>query len=322
MATATTAALGNFEIQMITLGSAMDWDSLLDGMANGLFSTHATGAGTLRFKDGAGNELRLIGTFSDTGGTVNSCLYFEDSVRTARMALSEPIAVDSVIGILPFMEQSFRSDASLVLRGGKGIDELTGGVNDDSLDGRGGKDGLHGKSGNDLLYGRDGNDFLSGGDGDDTCYGGAGNDVLVGGAGTNRLNGGADADLFVFDKDLGAAHTDIILGYTEIEWTYVTGNYDASSPYIALMSSLDPNATSLADFDADVLADLGFKLKETANGSAVIDFGGGERIRFNKVGLESIDPHHIVLGDRPLADAIAVINNAGASSFWYDEPWG
>jgi Ca2+-binding RTX toxin-like protein len=73
----------------------------------------------------------------------------------------------------------------LVLRGGRGADELTSGAGRDHLLGGPGNDVLVGGDGNDLLEGEQGRDELRGGDGNDQLLGGAGQDTCIGGDGAD-----------------------------------------------------------------------------------------------------------------------------------------
>lgn len=161
--------------------------------------------------------------------------------------------------------------------------------------------------------------------------------MLSGGAGTNALDGGEDTDLFVFDTATGAAHFDkitpsfaeivftfedvVVLSFAEIVFTLTGPGPDPTAAGTLRLSDLDTAATSLADFDAAVLADLGMTVSETANGSALLDFGGGERMRINGLGLAALDPDRIVLTERPLGEAIDAANTLFGEDFRYTDPW-
>ncbi|KAB2884294.1 MAG: hypothetical protein F9K34_09170 [Albidovulum sp.] len=82
-----------------------------------------------------------------------------------------------------------------IVFGGEGADVLDGGGGDDVIFGGGGNDRISGGGGADQLYGEDGDDVLHGDAGDDLLDGGAGSDVLFGGEGEDRLIGDAGDDV-------------------------------------------------------------------------------------------------------------------------------
>ncbi|MCH8829069.1 MAG: peroxidase, partial [Planctomycetes bacterium] len=79
------------------------------------------------------------------------------------------------------------TDASIVINGGPGNDQLFGGPGDDRIDGGSGNDRIFGGAGDDQLSGGSGNDRIFGQDGDDIIDGGTGRDVLVGGEGDDQI---------------------------------------------------------------------------------------------------------------------------------------
>jgi Ca2+-binding RTX toxin-like protein len=104
----------------------------------------------------------------------------------------------------------FGGGGSDALIGNVSRDTLDGGAGNDSVVGQNGDDRLSGGAGVDQLYGGAGDDRLDGGAGNDTVVGDNGNDTLYGGLGNDTLAGGSEADLFVFNSQLGASNVDNI----------------------------------------------------------------------------------------------------------------
>lgn len=152
------------------------------------------------------------------------------------------------------------------LRGGSGNDSIEGGDDDDDLFGQGNNDLLIGGAGNDSLIGAAGADTLQGGIGDDTLTGGNGGDRLDGGAGSDLLNGGANADRLVFGL---AYEDDTIAGFED--------NIDT----IEIAASLAGGHTV-----ASLLADM--SITNQVGASVVMDFGGGDILRVNNVGISDL----------------------------------
>lgn len=160
----------------------------------------------------------------------------------------------------------FGDQGNDTLRGGSGNDSLEGGDDDDELLGQGNNDFLIGGQGNDTLTGAAGADTLDGGIGDDTLTGGNGGDSLDGGIGNDLLNGGANADRLVFG--LGNDN-DTIAGFQD--------NIDT----IEIAAALAGGQTV-----AQLLADT--SITNQVGGSVVMDFGGGDVLRINNVGVSDL----------------------------------
>jgi len=94
------------------------------------------------------------------------------------------------------------TDASNIVNGNAGNDEIVGFAGDDLL--RGGQD-------NDRIAGGEGNDLLLGGKGDDELFGGAGDDVLKGGRGADILIGNGGNDMLIAG---GGEEGDFLMGST------------------------------------------------------------------------------------------------------------
>jgi Ca2+-binding RTX toxin-like protein len=143
-----TATRGTIADADGTVGSTFtfQWQSSSNGGAS---FTNIGGATAATFTVGAaqlGQQLRVVATFTDNGGTTES--------RTS--------AATGLVGAL-----------------------VTGTPGDDNLLGTVGADVMSGGLGNDTLRGLAGDDELDGGAGDDTLMGGAGADSMAGGAGSD-----------------------------------------------------------------------------------------------------------------------------------------
>ncbi|WP_237904158.1 calcium-binding protein [Azospirillum brasilense] len=144
---------------------------------------------------------------------------------------------------------------NLTLTGNTWADSLYGGAGNDTLSGLSGNDQLFGGAGNDLLWGDAGNDTLRGQAGNDALHGGSGadllmgdegNDTLWGDAGNDTLWGGSGADLFVFTRG---------------------GGQDR----IADFSRTQNDRIQIA-------SNMTYRLGSDGSGSALLDFGGGDRL--------------------------------------------
>ena len=149
--------------------------------------------------------------------------------------------------------------------GSRSDDIVDGGLGDDRLTGFRGWDVLNGGAGDDVLIGHAGADELSGGDGNDILRGGSGNDRLDGGAGNDRLVGGAGDDVFVFETGDGA---DRLIGF------------DVEEDFIVL------SVEGAASFDDLAITDF-------ARG-ALVDFGGGDQLRFIGVDADELSASDFV----------------------------
>ena len=138
--TTTAVAAGAFTFQWQQSANGIDWTNASDDFGDGtnqLFVPNQSHVGL---------RLRVVVTFTDDG----------DTLETVTSAATD------VVGDL-----IFGNNASNILNGTAGQDEIFG---------EGGNDTLVGNAGNDLLDGGTGNDTLVGGTGADTMSGGTGND--------------------------------------------------------------------------------------------------------------------------------------------------
>jgi Ca2+-binding RTX toxin-like protein len=87
------------------------------------------------------------------------------------------IKVQDVVEPKPDPTPMPRPPKDLVVKGGRGDDDLWGGSRNDRLYGEKGDDRLNGKAGNDKMYGGEGDDRLCGGTGADRMWGQKGNDT-------------------------------------------------------------------------------------------------------------------------------------------------
>ena len=107
-------------------------------------------------------------------------------------------------------------NASEVLIGTPGNDQIYGLGGNDAIYGDGGNDTLSGDAGVDFLHGGDGNDVVLGGTENDLVYGDAGDDSLRGNIGLDQVFGGAGNDTVYggLEADLinGGAGNDLMYG--------------------------------------------------------------------------------------------------------------
>jgi Ca2+-binding RTX toxin-like protein len=87
------------------------------------------------------------------------------------------IKVQDVVEPKPDPSPMPRPPKDLVVKGGRGDDDLSGGSGNDRLYGEKGDDRLNGKAGNDKMYGGEGDDRFYGGTGADRMWGQKGNDT-------------------------------------------------------------------------------------------------------------------------------------------------
>jgi Ca2+-binding RTX toxin-like protein len=117
---------------------------------------------------------------------------------------------------------------------------------------------------------------LDGGDGNDTVLGGAGNDVLRGGNGDDVIRGGGGQDTF-----FGGGGNDIFQhGQVTIE------DFQAG----AAGDKIDLHGVAGATDFASVLAHA-----QDVGGSAVLDFGAGEHMTLEHVGVASLHADNFLL---------------------------
>ena len=133
---------------------------------------------------------------------------------------------------------------------------------------------LDGGAGNDSLTISDADGVLDGGVGDDILQGGSGEDTLDGGAGNDTLDGGGGADTMVF-----------ALGY---EQDTVTG-FVRGEDVLKLNSDL--GIIRFADLDSNASGGLddGDSLVSIIGGATKIDFGAGDEISIDVIGLTAND---------------------------------
>lgn len=214
-----------------------------------------TGADTLLGGDGNDTLRGSEGRDDLQGGDLSDSLYGGTGADT----LSGDAGRDTLFG----------SEGNDLLRGGVGNDELNGGTGRDSLSGDIGNDRILGNAGNDTLDGGLGDDSLFGGSGADALTGFFGNDLLVGqkgndtltgGSGDDTLRGGAEADTFVF---LTLHGTDRIEDFNPLEDQLLFSQI--------LTDGLTGGAAIVRAFAEDI------------GGAVVFNFGGGDRIRLERV---------------------------------------
>jgi Ca2+-binding RTX toxin-like protein len=135
-----------------------------------------------------------------------------------------------------------------------------------------------GFGGNDKLTGGIKNDQLLGGNGDDALVGGADRDALDGGAGDDRLTGGA--------------HNDVLTGGLNSD-TFVfaqNSGVDRITDYDDAADLIDLTAFGFANFGA-VLA----LASNAADGSLIINFGGGDKLDIDNFSLANFDAGDVLI---------------------------
>ena len=118
-------------------------------------------------------------------------------------------------------------------------------------------------AGANVIVGNRGNNLLSGAAGDDTLSGGAGNDTLSGGSG---------AGVFVFETESGS---DVI------------SDFDTDAGEVIDLTRLG--------FDEDFAAFKAGRMDENADGDAVVDLGGDNKIVLLGVGVDDLQASHFTL---------------------------
>ncbi|MFM5952347.1 MAG: calcium-binding protein, partial [Micrococcales bacterium] len=95
-----------------------------------------------------------------------------------------------------------------IIYGGDGSDVILGGSGKDEIHGGIGDDTISGDDGDDELFGDDGSDSISGNDGADDLFGGTGSDNLYGGVGNDGLRGDAGYDSLNGDSGVNSCVND------------------------------------------------------------------------------------------------------------------
>lgn len=173
--------------------------------------------------EGDGMRVRLSGSFTVTGGTiqgglVRSAVFFSANdagrlIKTATLggaSASAPMVLD-----LAQLERG-QDLWALILAGN---DTLTGLNKADALYAFGGNDTIVAGPGLDVLDGGAGNDSLEGGSGADELIGGDGNDILAGGFGRDTMAGGLGNDQYLVDRSLETVIEDINAGFDSVRAT-------------------------------------------------------------------------------------------------------
>ncbi|MES2943070.1 MAG: FG-GAP-like repeat-containing protein [Pseudomonadota bacterium] len=264
----------------------ISYDTLSDGQTGSSGADKLTGGAGNDTFDGAGGNDRLVG-------------------RTGKDQLDGGDGNDSLFG-QGGNDVMWGGNGKDVLNGGTGADTMTGGDGSDyycvddagdqvietnTSSSTGGSDtvysylgsytltdnvergtlkttaaaSLTGNELNNIIYGGNGNDSLFGAAGDDTLTGGKGADQLTGGVGRDVMTGGLGADTFIFHSGSGR---DTIKDFNQ-----------SQGDKISLQSDL--NGSGITDA-ASALAHV-----KDMWGSAVLDLGGGNAIKF--VGLMTAD---------------------------------
>jgi len=142
-----------------------------------------------------------------------------------------------------------------VIFGNAVANTIHAGLGDDIVKSAGGNDILFGQAGRDKLVGGNGADQMFGGSENDLLLGGNGDDILDGGTGTDRLFGGADSDTFIFGDGYGS---DRVMDFQDDVDTI----------------NIDETLWGGGKTVAQILVDYG----KIANGNALLNFGGGDRV--------------------------------------------
>ena len=131
--------------------------------------------------------------------------------------VSEKITIDGGIGndmiylngqgTASGQNASTASTGTVIIKGGKGDDQIYGGNGQDTIEGGDGNDTIFAGGGNDTIRGDSGNDTIDAGTGNDNIDGGSGDDVLKGDAGNDTIDGNTGNDWI-----LAGAGNDIIDG--------------------------------------------------------------------------------------------------------------
>ena len=151
-------------------GYTYAWQRSATGTVAGPWTQVGTGVNYTPVQADVGSYLRVVATFTDNLGQVESR------------------ASDATIIVGDFFNGTNAANNYGAAQGANAGSNL--------VLGNGGNDNLNTLGGNDVIDGGAGNDIMSGGDGDDTIIGGIGNDQLNGGLGDDTMTGGVGNDTY------------------------------------------------------------------------------------------------------------------------------
>ena len=195
------------------------------------------------------------------------------------------------------------------LRGGAGNDTVYGGDDDDEMYGQGENDNLFGENGNDTLFGGSGNDTIRGGDGTDQLYGQGNNDSLIGEGGNDTLVGAAGADTLqggTGDDDLrggvggdslaGGAGDDVLNGGANADRLYFGVGFD-NDTIVGFENNIDTIEIAAALAGGQTVTQLlnNSAITSEVGGNVIMDFGGGDILRINNVGISALGDDMIIV---------------------------
>ena len=165
--------------------------------------------------------------------------------------------------------------------GGQQADVMFGGQDDDLTYGNRQSDMIYGNRDEDTVYGGQDEDTVYGGQcedtvwgnkGDDLLFGNRDDDVLYGGGGDDTMGGGQGTDIFVFETESGS---DVI------------SDFDTDAGEVLDLTRLG--------FDEDFAAFKAGRIDENADGDAVVDLGGDNKIVLLGVGVDDLQASHFTL---------------------------
>lgn len=136
------------------------------------------------------------------------------------------------------------------------------------INGTAGNDEIRGERGNDILNGLSGDDLLRGGKGDDVLNGGDGNDRLRGDAGNDILTGGNGSDRFIFNN---------------------RGGNDTVTDYQDEIDRLDFTNFGIVASDTQSAFDILMSKARQVGNDVVFTMDGGETVAIQNVTLSIFD---------------------------------
>lgn len=186
---------------------------------------------------------------------------------------------------------ALNTEATQLIGGSDGDDEITGTSGADWITGNGGDDTLDGVVGDDILSGNAGSDTLHGGIDQDVLYGGAGNDILDGGADADVLSGGDGEDTASY---AGSSAVAVYLSSPHVNYGDAVGDSYFSVEHLTGSAN---NDHALAGDDGDNVITGG------AGSDALFGGGGGDTYVWNAWDLgDTIDDRAFVIDEVVGAD--------------------
>ena len=241
--------LGTFSYQwQVSTNGGTTWTNI-PALAGGTGASFTPNDGILGFGGQVGSILRVVVTFTDGAGNV-------ETVTSGQTGI-----VGDNWNAIPFLSNTFNGTEG---------DDIANGTS--GILGAGANDTLNGNGGDDILNGNGGNDTLNGGAGNDTLNGGAGTDTAVYAGAAGRYTFGLSGSNVTVTDTTGAEGTDTLIGIEQLRF--------AGSNY-TLVNGTNTGQTSVGGAGADII--LGHGGNDTLNGN------GGNDVLVGGAGNDTIN---------------------------------